>query len=268
MNLGRTFTTTETPEMARRRIGEYLERAGYKPVGPAPAFTYTRGSRMGSLTGFSPRKWGVSANLQVAPDVDGLIHVTVGYAIDTTGQTVIKREREFWDKELDGLVAAAGGTNAAVTPLAQAEENVRTQARAKGGANWFYWIAGMSLLNSLMWIFNLGYTFFIGLGITQLVDGIATGLGEYVAPDYATLLRIAALFIDVLFAGLFILFGYLANRGRHWAFIVGAVLYGLDALIFLMVPDFVSIGFHVFGLVIILNGMRAAKKAAQQTQVA
>jgi hypothetical protein len=67
----------------------------------------------------------------------------------------------------------------------------------------------------------------------------------------------------VLIAGLFVLFGYLANRGKRWAFIVGAVLYGLDALIFLMVPDFVSIGFHVFGLVIILNGMRAAKKAEQ-----
>ena len=262
MNLGRTFTITETPEMARRRIGEYLERVGYKPVGPAPAFVYTRGSRLGSLTGFSPRKWGVSANLQVTPDVDGLIHVTVGYAIDTTGQTVIKREREFWDTELDGLVAAAGGTNAEVTPLARAEENVRREARARGGASWFYWIAGMSLLNSLMWIFNLGYTFFIGLGITQLVDGVATGLAEYVAPDYATLLRIGALVIDVLFAGLFVLFGYLANRGRRWAFIVGAALYGLDALIFLMVPDFISIGFHVFGLVIILNGMRAAKKAA------
>jgi hypothetical protein len=65
MNLGRTFTTAETPEMVRRRIGEYLERAGYKPVGPAPAFVYTRGSRLGSMTGFSPRKWGVRTNLQL-----------------------------------------------------------------------------------------------------------------------------------------------------------------------------------------------------------
>ena len=262
MNLGRTFTTQETPSNALRLIGETLERAGYKPATPPPTTVYQRGSKMGSMFGFTNKVLQATATLQARPEGDGSTSVSIAYAIETSMQILTRKDRLFWDNELDSLVAAAGGVNADSTPLAKAEENLRQTARIKGGANWFYLIAFMSLLNSLMWVFQLGYYFFIGLGITQLVDGIATGIAQAVSPDYTTLLRIGALLIDVLIAGLFALFGYLANRGRHWAFIVGAVLYGLDALIFLMVPDIISILFHIVGLVFILAGYRTARKAA------
>ncbi len=264
MNLGRTFITQDTPDTARQLIGDYLERAGYKPAGPAPAFVYRRGSKLGSMFGFSVKGWHVTATIQLAPRNDGSTQATVSFDIDTTGQMVIKRERAFWEQEIEGLVSAAGGTNAEVSPIAQAKEQVKREAQLKGGANWFYLIAGMSLLNSLMWALDLGYVFFIGLGATQLVDGFITGLVPYLKPGLATLVRVAGLVADVLLAGLFALFGFLANKGRRWAFIVGAVLYALDALIFLMVPDFVSIGFHVLGLVIILLGLRAVKGVAEE----
>lgn len=263
MNLGRSFTTRETPDRARQLIGAYLERVGYRPAGAAPASVYKRGSRLGSLVGFSVKGWHVTATIEVAPGQDESTQVTVSFDIDTTGQIVIKKERAFWDHELEGVVAAANGTNVGVSPLAQAEERVRREARLKGGANWFYWIAGLSLLNSLMWAFDIGYIFFIGLGVTQLVDGFITGLVPYLAPELATLVRVAGLVVDVLIAGLFALFGFLAKKGHRWSLIFGAVLYALDTLIFLMVPDFMSIGFHVLGLAIILTGLRAGKEVAK-----
>ena len=53
------------------------------------------------------------------------------------GDTLTRKDRLFWDNELDSLVAVVGGVNADSTPLAKAEENLRQTARIKGGANWF-----------------------------------------------------------------------------------------------------------------------------------
>jgi hypothetical protein len=263
MNLGVTFTTYETPDRTRQLVGDYLQRAGYKPVGSGPVSVYRRGSKLGSLIGFSAKGWQATVTLQIAPGEDEATRVTASFDVDTSGQMVIKRERKFWENELDALVAAVGGTNRGVPALVAAEETVRRDNRMRSGANWFYLIAGLSLLNSLMIVLNFDYYFFVGLGITQIVDGIAIGLVPYVTPEVATFVRIAALVVDVLIAGLFALFGYLANRGHRWSFVVGGGLYALDALIFLMVPDLMSIGFHILGLVIIFMGLQSARKPAE-----
>ena len=42
-----------------------------------------------------------------------------------------------------------------------------------------------------------------------------------------------------------------------WAFIVRIVVYTLDGLLFLLVKDLVSIGFHVFALFFIVRGQTA-----------
>ena len=45
-------------------------------------------------------------------------------------------------------------------------------AQLKSGANWFYWIAGLSVVNSLIFAFGGHTSFIAGLGLTQLIDGI------------------------------------------------------------------------------------------------
>jgi hypothetical protein len=57
-----------------------------------------------------------------------------------------------------------------------------------------------------------------------------------------------AFVIGIVIAGIYVIFGIYAQKRRKWAFIVGMILYALDGLIFLLGPDFVSIGFHVFML--------------------
>jgi len=61
--------------------------------------------------------------------------------------------------------------------------------------------------------------------------------------------------VNVIIAGFFVLFGFFSRKRATWAFIVGIVVYALDGLLFLLVKDFVSIGFHVFALFFIVRGL-------------
>ena len=56
----------------------------------------------------------------------------------------------------------------------------------KNGANWFYWIAGLSLVNTAMAHGGADRHFIIGLSITAIVDAIAQEIGK-TNPDSATL---------------------------------------------------------------------------------
>src|SRR4051812_14899520 len=47
---------------------------------------------------------------------------------------------------------------------------VASLRRAQSGANWLYWIAGMSLVNTAMIYFKAGTSFAIGLFFTQIID--------------------------------------------------------------------------------------------------
>jgi hypothetical protein len=131
------------------------------------------------------------------------------------------------------------------------------------GANWFFWIAGLSLVNSLIILFNGEWSFVVGLGATQIIDGIASVVVEDVEPNVVTIVRVVTLGLDILIALVFVLFGWLARKRMGWAFILGMLLYFVDGLIFLLVQDWLSIGFHAFALFCIFGGYASLKKLAQ-----
>ena len=122
----------------------------------------------------------------------------------------------------------------------------------KAGAGWFFWIAGLSLINSIIILSGKNWSFIVGLGITQVVDMVAREIGAFG--------KVAGLVLDVAAAGVFVVFGLLSYRRYSWAFVVGMVIYGLDGLIFLLAMDFLSLGFHAFALVCIFSGLRSLKK--------
>src|SRR5688572_7968968 len=76
-----------------------------------------------------------------------------------------------------------------VAPLDPAEADLASRvaallARGKNGAHWFYWVAALSLVTSII-ILGGGQTHFvIGLGITLLASVIASGLAQQ-APEAA-----------------------------------------------------------------------------------
>lgn len=127
-------------------------------------------------------------------------------------------------------------------------------ARLKSGASWFYWIAGLSLINSISAFSGSSWRFIVGLGVTQAFDGLA---GEFGSAGKAIVLL-----LDLLAAGIFILFGVFANKRHQWAFIVGMILFGLDGLIFLLVQDWLGVAFHVFVLYCLFRGLKACRALA------
>jgi hypothetical protein len=136
----------------------------------------------------------------------------------------------------------------AVDPAVHAvNERLRLEAQFRSGANWFFWIAAMSLINSVVGFFGGQWGFVIGLGVTQVIDAIFTGE----APSVVGPMLTAGV------AGIFVACGHFAREGRRSAFIGGMVLYVLDSLIFVVVRDFLAIAFHGFALYCLVKGMHA-----------
>lgn len=128
--------------------------------------------------------------------------------------------------------------------------------RASSGAASFYWVAGLSVINTLLSVFNTGRYFVVGLAASLLADGIFLGMAE-MYPETQMVAKLLDIVVSVLIAGIFVFFGYMASRGRRWAFIAGMVLYGLDALLMLAFQEWVGLIFHLFFLWSMVSGLRA-----------
>ncbi len=120
--------------------------------------------------------------------------------------------------------------------------------RVRNGANWFYWITGLSLVNSVIALAGGGVRFIVGLGFTQIIDAFASQAKVGMA---------VPLVLDIFASGIFVLFGLQANKRRNWAFLSGMILYGLDGLLLVLFKDIFGIGFHLYALYCIYKGMKA-----------
>lgn len=130
--------------------------------------------------------------------------------------------------------------------------------RMKSGATWFYWIAAMTALNAVLLRTSNGTTFIIGLGITQLVDIFAMNFA-FEMPDLAMVFQTIGIAVDVFFVGLFVFLGWMAVKGKQWAFLTGMALYTLDMVFFLVIGDYFAGLFHLLALFYLFNGWRAAR---------
>lgn len=139
------------------------------------------------------------------------------------------------------------------------DESAKLEQAFRSGANWFYWIAGLSLVNSAGQLFGAQWGFVLGLGVTQIIDAIAASIAQE-AEGAATAVKLVAFGLDVVIAGFFVALGVLANRRCGWSFYVGMAIYFLDGLIFLAVGNFLGVGFHGFVLFCLFSGVGALKK--------
>jgi hypothetical protein len=132
-------------------------------------------------------------------------------------------------------------------------EQAALEERCRAGARWFYWIAALSLVTSLVSLSGNQWGFILSLGVTQVIDALAAGLAEGVGNTA----KIVALVLDLSIVGAFALAGYMAERRMGWVFAVGMGFYSLDTLLFVYVRDWLGIGFHLFALYCIFGGFRA-----------
>jgi hypothetical protein len=126
----------------------------------------------------------------------------------------------------------------------------------RSGANWLIWIAGLSLVNSILFVAGSNWAFFLGLGATQFSDDF----GKVVITG--TTGQVLALAVDVVIAGIFAGLGLISRNGALWSFIVGMVLIVLDALLLVWVADWAAVAFHALALFFIFRGFTAARQLA------
>jgi hypothetical protein len=151
------------------------------------------------------------------------------------------------------VMATATATPPGFVPAAR---NPELERQIKTGADWFFWIAGLSLINTVMHVTGAGFRFYFGLGFTQVTDEFVTKGGSI-----GSTLGMA---LSVLIAGSFILFGVFARKRQTWGFIAGLVLYGLDGVLLILLSLLagegglmLSIGLHGYAFYRIFMGMRA-----------
>jgi len=130
-------------------------------------------------------------------------------------------------------------------------------AHAKSGANWFYWIAGLSVINSVIFVLGADVAFLAGLGLTQLMDAV---IGLSVEQGAPALLKAVAVVFDFVVVAIFALIGYYAGRRFSAAFLIGIVVYLLDGLLLLLLGAYLTAGFHAFALFFIIRGFFACRK--------
>ena len=149
-------------------------------------------------------------------------------------------------------------TNNGGNPLqiSVAQKRMVLEKRLKSGANNFFWITGLSLVNTIIYVMGGSITFVMGLGITQVVDGFTRGLGAD-GGSSSVVISFVGLAIDAAIAGMFILFGILARKRNRLVLVFGAILYIMDALIFVYVQDWYGALFHALMLIGLWNGYKA-----------
>ena len=139
-------------------------------------------------------------------------------------------------------------------------------ARGTSGAGWFYWIAALSLVNSVILLGGGDRHFVVGLGVTLVADSIAKAVADQ-NPDVATVAKGIAFGFDLFVAAILCLFGWLSRRPILPIFVVGMVLYLLDGLIYLLVGDWMSVGFHAFVLFGMWSGFSAYREMKKMKAV-
>ena len=150
----------------------------------------------------------------------------------------------------DSTLTATGASSA---QPASVEELAQRLPGFQSGARWFWWIAGLSAVNVACDLAHANVNFVLGLAFTQIAHGaFASNIG-------------AALVVDALFIGGFWFIGQQAQKGRTWAFAVGAVVYLLDGLIYLKYQDWMPVAFHALALFYVGKAFMSLQEARKVT---
>jgi len=132
------------------------------------------------------------------------------------------------------------------------------EQQSKSGARWFFWIAGLTIVTSFFALFGSGYAFFLSLGATRFIDGVAKGLSG----EFGDTVPIVGLVLDIFIAGIFALLGWFAYKRHLWAFMVGMAIFVLDAMLLLVFQVWISFLFHALVTYWIFRGYRAGRALA------
>jgi len=121
----------------------------------------------------------------------------------------------------------------------------------QSAARWFWWIAGLSLVNAVMFHSGSNVNFVVGLAMTTLAS-------VAFAQNLPVALGLAGITV-----GFYFLMGLYAQRRALWAFYLGLAVYALDALIYVRFQDWMSVGFHALAGYFIFKGAQRTRELAR-----
>ncbi len=125
----------------------------------------------------------------------------------------------------------------------------------KSGASWFYWIAGLSLVNSLIFVFGGNVSFIARLAYTQIIDAV---VDASILDGANASLNVVAIVLDFILVAIFALIGYYANKAISAVFIIGIIIYLIDGLLWLFLGSYFAVAFHAYALFMIIRGLMAS----------
>ena len=145
--------------------------------------------------------------------------------------------------------------------IALIQKKMVLESKIKNGVSWFYWIAGLSLVNLFISAFGSKVVFAIGLGITRLINAIIMELSTTIPPSSViNIVTIFGFIFEFILAGLFAFFGIFGQRKNRIVIIIGLVVYGLDCIILILFNDWWAVIFHCIAIYFIWSGFQAIGK--------
>ena len=108
------------------------------------------------------------------------------------------------------------------------------------------------MINSISTFAGANFRFIFGLGLTQVLDALGKEIGS-AGPTIA-------LVLDLVAAGIFVLFGVFANKAHTWAFILGMLCFAADTVLVLIFSDWLSVAVHALVLFFLFRGFVACRK--------
>ncbi len=151
--------------------------------------------------------------------------------------------------EVEGVRRMENQANAEANQAAISRNQLILERRFHSGIKWFYWIASLAIISTIVFLSGYKLAFIIGLAATRLID-------VNLAPA-STPIRVAGVVVDLIISGLFILFGFLGLKKYRWWIVTGMVLYTLDGVVLALLQDWLGVAFHVWALISIWGGLKA-----------
>ncbi len=142
----------------------------------------------------------------------------------------------------------------------EAAELVGAAKQVKNGASWFYWIAGLSVVNSVLAFLGIPVVFVFGLAMTGFLHFLLAGiLGIPVSSGGLDPSLLPVTIAEILVALSFVAAGRAASRGFGPAFVVGGLIYFVDAGLCLVSQQWLMLAFHALALSCIAQGYQASR---------
>ena len=104
MEFEHILKTERSEEEIRSQIDQFLINHGYHTLDSKTGMLFQRGSFWGSMAGFTPKSWKARVSIEFFPQIEEDLQVRIKYAINTSGQWVTNKEKEFWKVEFNNLL--------------------------------------------------------------------------------------------------------------------------------------------------------------------